>query len=228
MQIKFQTEGTRRKELAAAISAVTGTAAKYKGPPSFAYAIGDLEVDKTGTIIFSETASSDRIQMILEALKAKGFLPIEEQAEAPDPEPDGFTIELPIEGFTEASIANLQTILSAREQVIKAALGINDLRMERTADTLKFPWFNADLDGEHVKAYTHFLTALCQMARMQNRINASAKDAANERYAFRCFLLRLGFIGTDYKTERKILLSKLSGNSAFKDGPHASQEADNE
>ncbi|MHB1455099.1 MAG: virulence protein [Saccharofermentanales bacterium] len=228
MQIKFQTEGTRRKELVGAISEVTGTVAKYKGPPTFAYAIGDLEVDKTGTIIINNTASSDRIQMILESLKAKGFYPVEEQAEAPAPEPGRLTIELPIEGFTEAAISNLQTILTAREQVFKAALGVDDLHMERTADSLKFPWFDADLDGEQVKAYTHFITALCQMARTQKRINASSKDAANEKYAFRCFLLRLGFIGSEYKTARKILLSKLTGSSAFKDGPHTSQEADNE
>ena len=35
---------------------------------------------------------------------------------------------------------------------------------------------------------------------------------------FRCFLLRLGFIGEEYKTERKILLKSLSGSSAFKSG----------
>jgi hypothetical protein len=32
----------------------------------------------------------------------------------------------------------------------------------------------------------------------------------------RCFLLALGFIGDEYKTARKILLSKLEGSGAFK------------
>ena len=40
----------------------------------------------------------------------------------------------------------------------------------------------------------------------------------NEKYAFRCFLLRLGFIGDEHKTSRKILLRNLSGSSAFKAG----------
>jgi len=40
----------------------------------------------------------------------------------------------------------------------------------------------------------------------------------NEKYAFRCFLLRLGFIGAEYKIERKILLRNLTGSSAFKSG----------
>ena len=34
----------------------------------------------------------------------------------------------------------------------------------------------------------------------------------------RCFLLRLGYIGNDYKADRKILLKRLSGSSAFKSG----------
>ena len=38
----------------------------------------------------------------------------------------------------------------------------------------------------------------------------------NEKYAFRCFLLRLGFIGNEFKQSRKILLSNLDGSSAFK------------
>jgi hypothetical protein len=40
----------------------------------------------------------------------------------------------------------------------------------------------------------------------------------DEKYAFRCFLLRLGFIGDEYKKSRKILLKNLSGSSAFKSG----------
>ena len=56
------------------------------------------------------------------------------------------------------------------------------------------------------------------MARNQKRITAKEKPADNEKYAFRCFLLRLGFIGSEYKGERKILLKNLSGSSAFKNG----------
>lgn len=56
------------------------------------------------------------------------------------------------------------------------------------------------------------------MALNQKRITAKEKPVDNDKYAFRCFLLRLGFIGDDYKTERKILLRNLSGSSAFKSG----------
>ena len=56
------------------------------------------------------------------------------------------------------------------------------------------------------------------MARNAKRVTATEKPADNEKYAFRCFLLRLGFIGAEYKEERKILLKNLSGSSAFKNG----------
>lgn len=63
------------------------------------------------------------------------------------------------------------------------------------------------------------------MSTRQKRVNAKEKPVDNERYAFRCFLLRLGFIGDEYKTDRKILIRMLPGNSAFKGGEgHAISE----
>ena len=59
------------------------------------------------------------------------------------------------------------------------------------------------------------------MAKRQKRVTARAGAVTNEKYAFRCFLLRLGLIGAKYKTTRKILLRNLSGNSAFKAGQKA-------
>ena len=64
----------------------------------------------------------------------------------------------------------------------------------------------------------HFVTALCDMARNQKRITVKEKPVDNDKYAFRCFLLRLGFIGNEYKAERKVLLRNLTGSSAFKSG----------
>ena len=66
----------------------------------------------------------------------------------------------------------------------------------------------------------------CDMARNQKRITAREKDTGNDKYAFRCFLLRLGFIGAEYKTERKILLRNLTGNGAFKAGARKEAPSD--
>jgi hypothetical protein len=63
------------------------------------------------------------------------------------------------------------------------------------------------------------------MAKAQKRVTATEQPVDNEKYAFRCFLLRLGFIGTEYKESRKILLKNLSGNSAFKDARRTEADA---
>lgn len=116
------------------------------------------------------------------------------------------------------AVGNLSNLLTAKERLIKKALGIDDLDIEVSEDTISFPWFTEMPDPETVKAYTHFITALGKMSRDLKRISANEKEVANEKYAFRCFLLRLGFIGNEYKTERKILLKNLSGNSSWKNG----------
>ena len=80
-------------------------------------------------------------------------------------------------------------------------------------------WFAGTPTPEEVKAYDHFICALCEMARNQKRITAKERDTGNDKYAFRCFLLRLGFIGPEFKQERKILLRNLTGSSAFRAVP---------
>ena len=68
--------------------------------------------------------------------------------------------------------------------------------------------------------YTKFIASLCKMSIGVKRVNESSKAVINEKYAFRCFLLRLGFIGDEFKQDRKILLEKLFGSSAFRNGGH--------
>lgn len=84
-------------------------------------------------------------------------------------------------------------------------------------NTVKFPWF-ADCGADECKAYTHFVSALCELAANAKRVTAKEKETDNDKYAFRCFLLRLGFIGSEYKEERKILLRNLTGSSSFRNG----------
>lgn len=56
------------------------------------------------------------------------------------------------------------------------------------------------------------------MGHSEIGVTLKDKPVDNEKYAFRCFLLRLGFIGEEYKEARKILLKNLTGNGAWKNG----------
>lgn len=127
----------------------------------------------------------------------------------------GLTISLP---FDKASYANLTKLLEAKGSLIRKALGIPATPIEFKDDTVFFPWFDTMPDPDEVGAYSQFIVALCAMSKNQKRVNATEKEIENEKYAFRCFLIRLGFIGEAYKKERKILLRNLSGSSAFKRG----------
>lgn len=133
-------------------------------------------------------------------------------------------IELPRDGFTDTAIANLEKLVESKSALIKKAVGAESLPIEQTDETLRFPWFTFNASADEVNAYSRFIGALCAMAKEQKRITAKEKPVDNEKYAFRCFLLRLGFIGEDYKAERKILLRNLSGNGSFKSGERRQPE----
>ena len=227
MKANYNVTGAARKALVSAISNITGDKAIYKLMPTCAYEIGDITVSKEGCIICED---ADKLDRLVHNLIADGFTPeaTEEAAEAPagtaskDDAPQeeadkgaGLTVALPLDC---ADVGNLTNLLEAKGSLIKKALDIGDLGFSIEDDKISFPWFEAMLPPDEIKTYLHFVAALCKLSKDQKRINATEKPVDNEKYAFRCFLLRLGFIGNEYKAERKILLKNLSGNSSWKNG----------
>ena len=178
----------------------------------------DLPLKKNGSLTFSDLIDSEVVERLLEHIYDEGFDIDQSHTEEDESEPTGISIQLPASMFTEASLANLKAIIDSKGNLIKKALGAEDLPINRLGDRYDFPWFKPYSDPQEVQAYMHFVTALCEMARTQKRITAKEKEVDNEKYAFRCFLLRLGFIGEEFKAERKILLRNLTGSSAFKSG----------
>ena len=246
MTFNYNVTGTERKRLADYISGFMGTEKKYLGAPTFAYQIGYLTVSKDGAVSFEDRGYNSDIDALMSELEAEGFhtedtiakadstataaQPDEAQASTEDapvetPTADGLTIQIPAASFTPEALANLNSLLAAKGRLIRKALGAADLPVEVSDDKVSFPWFNGETTAEEVKAYTHLVAALCDMARNQKRITAKEKITDNDKYAFRCFLLRLGFIGAEFKNERKILLRNLSGNSAFKGGAKHTTES---
>lgn len=222
MKANYNVTGNERKALVAAIAELTGEKAIYKFMPTCAYEIGDITVDKEGGVTCED---ADKLERIIHNLIADGFTPedaeeiesTEEEATAEEADKNGtgLTVSVPL---NKAAVGNLTNLLTAKESLIKKALGIDNLGIEVTEDVISFPWFSEMPEPDAVKAYTHFIAALCKMSRDLKRASATEKDVDNEKYAFRCFLLRLGFIGNEYKAERKILLKNLSGNSSWKNG----------
>ena len=136
------------------------------------------------------------------------------QENATQGETAALTVQIPRD---KVNTENLMKLLQGKESLIKKALDIPSIPVIVKEDVVEFPWFNT-IGEKEVKAYTHFISAICQLSIAAKRVSMTAKPVTNEKYAFRCFLLRLGFIGTEYKEERKILLKNLSGSAAFKNG----------
>ena len=222
MQIEFNKTGAERKALVSAISSITGEKAVYQFMPTCAYKIGNFTVTKEGTLLWDERTSRETIDAVLAALTAAGFSYEGEKQEPEQPAADesGLTVSLPRDGFSDMALENLNHLLDAKGVLIKKALGVEALPLEITDDRVSFPWFHRDLTPDEVQTYMSFIATLCAMAKNAKRITATEKPVDNEKYAFRCFLLRLGFIGSAYKTQRKILLRDLTGSSAFKSGSH--------
>ena len=212
MNISYNVKGPERKRLVQAIAEITECDAEYLGVPSCAYRVGNYTVDKEGCLSFDDMSDSDEVEMLVERLCDAGF-----EAEIEEEVP-GLTVSLPRSLFSGQALENLSRLIEAKGNLIRQALGIEELPVETDDDKVSFPWFEGEPTSEEVKAYSHFISALCELARNQKRVTASEKETENPKYAFRCFLLRLGFIGDEYRTERKILMRNLSGSSAFKSG----------
>ena len=220
MVLHFNVKGESRKAMVTAIEKEIGGKARYLGVPSCAYELGSYTVGRNGELEFGDFDDIDEVAPIVDAcVMATGITPAEweENKDAEETETEGameLTVTIP---FTKVNVGNLTSLLEAKGSLIKDALGITDLRFEMNEDSVSFPWFSK-VEPEEAMTYTKFITAICEMTMKQKRITAKPKENENEKYAFRCFLLRLGFIGDEYKADRKLLLSKLNGSSAFKSG----------
>ena len=135
-----------------------------------------------------------------------------------DSSEDSLSISLPRSLFTEMALKNLDAILRSKGRLIRHAFDIREATYTLTDDRITFAWLHGMITDETAKAYATFISKLCEMARTHKRVTAKEKIVDNEKYAFRCFLLRLGMIGSAYKESRKILLQNLTGSSAFKSG----------
>ena len=231
MTIYYNTQD--RKPLVKAISEFTGADAFYMRTPTYAYQIDYFTVTREGNLEFDDRADSEEIEGLIEFLAERGFIaevadtePVETANEVPAAadsaehgESVGLTVEVTLDG---SAVENLTKLLEAKGIIIRRALAVESLPIEVTDSTVKFPWF-ANCGADECKAYTHFISALCELAANAKRVTAKEKETDNDKYAFRCFLLRLGFIGSEYKAERKILLRNLTGSSAFRNGGAANE-----
>lgn len=210
MNIRFELQPKQRPKLAEAIAAALHTIPCYQKAPTLSYKIGDCTLEKDGTLQIPDTVDNETVNRLLTHLQEKGFTGQMEETE------DRLIVTVPRNTFTDTALANLQKIINNKSELLARAFLADELALNITEDTIGFAWFPFTIEPNEVAAYTDFVSKLCEMARKTKRVSSSITETDNDKYAFRCFLLRLGFVGDEYKNARKILLKNLTGNSAFR------------
>ena len=72
------------------------------------------------------------------------------------------------------------------------------------------------LHAGELKAYVQLCLAMSELAKEMAYASPKPQQTENEKYAMRCWMLRLGFIGEEFKTARDILLKNMDGNAAYR------------
>ena len=209
MKIKFVLENGKRRPLANALGEAMNTEARYLGAPTFCFEVGGCLLDRDGVLEIPEGVDHG---LLLEKLTDAGFR-LEQEAL----EQERHIVSVHAHDFNGRIKDNLDKLLVAKGGLIMAALGVDRLQYSEEHGYLAFDLYDSQPEQKELVACAHLLNALYNTAREQVRVTVKAQaDIENPKYAMRCFLLKLGFIGPEYKETRSVLLSRLPGNGSFK------------
>ena len=212
MIIEFHFAGENRKKLAWVVAMIIGTTAEYQYMPTCAYKIGECyTVTKSGNLEISDQADREETERLLAELASRGYA----VPDTTEPESTKLTVQMPADFFDEHTLGNLRQICENKAALFQAAFQTDSLDIIPSDEKVEFPWFTVEQDGD-ADAYCTFISMLCEFAKNQKRINNKPETTDNPKYTMRCYLLRLGMIGAEYKAVRKVLLRNLSGSSAFR------------
>ncbi|MEA5016923.1 MAG: hypothetical protein VB099_20440 [Candidatus Limiplasma sp.] len=241
MLIQFDGAKEGRKELVRAIADVTNEPSVYQGAPGFAYRIGAFTVLAGGEVEVDDFADGKWISMVVQGLRGRGFPTRDERWSAYEDSPgeadvgecletagaEGIALVFPKEDMDELAIRNVKKIVEGKGWLLRLALETDSLPVEEGEGALRFPWLPSCAPPELTQACAHLIAAIIKLAKKQRRVTFTEKETDNPKYALRCFLLRLGFIGPEYKDVRNILTAGVPGNGAYRSRPSGEAVAEN-
>ncbi|MCI7493555.1 MAG: hypothetical protein MSA91_12320 [Lachnobacterium sp.] len=187
MEIKYGVTGKQRKAMVTAVASIIGADAIYKGVPTCNYEVDYFTIDRSGTLIFDDSADSEEVEHLIEALAERGF--VAEQVE-PEGEDEGCGVEISIPA-DRVNAENMEKLLESKKELICRALGVSNLPIEVTDTVVKFPWFSELPDADIIKAYTvfckHFLDKVAKhfWTLLQVQIGQSCKASTGSYPASR-------------------------------------------
>lgn len=241
--MEFNTDATNRKEVVKAIAEYLGEASRYMGPPSFAYQIGCMVVDRNGKVTTDNEELGEEVQKMLKEKEMADAVPEE------DAPIEATTIKVPLDEFDAKGIINLTNMLHSKQYLINKSIGAEGFEVNHgliTAlesieaetkedvvafittyenygrgfffeeDSIVFTGFPFTQDGMKVKAYCELAAMMVSHAKEQKRISSKETIEENEKYYMRTWLVRLGLGGKGGKDARMELLKNLKGHTAFR------------
>ena len=133
---------------------------------------------------------------------------------------DGYSITVPMpskELISETLFeARLIKLLNAKAKLLKKAFNTDSVGFVIKDGDITFNWLKGDADPLMIQATMKFVVALVKLISEGQSVKCRERELHSEKYAMRCFLVRLGFIGDEYKQDRKLLVQNLSGSSSFR------------
>ena len=133
---------------------------------------------------------------------------------------DGYSITVPMpskELISETLFeARLTKLLNAKAKLLKKAFNTDTVGFVIKDGDITFNWLKGDADPLMIQATMKFVVALVKLISVGQSVKCRERELHSEKYAMRCFLVRLGFIGDEYKQDRKLLVQNLSGSSSFR------------
>ncbi len=237
------TNAENRKSLVKTLSEHFGERAVYLGPPSFAYQIGNITVDRESKVIFEDDSMEDEVRRVL---FQNDVTVTEETQETPQEESGSEAeIKIPIGEMTPQGIINLINMMHSKQYLINRAVGrecilvtdtLTDALAEKTfedagsaADFITeqggctgatFKDGNITFTGfpqtENMMEYCRLASAMIKRASEQKRVNPKQTIEENEKYYMRAWLVSLGFSGSEGKETRAFFLKGLKGHTAFR------------
>ena len=232
---------TNRKALVGALSELFHEKPRYCGAPTFSYEFGVGQLARDASLHLVPSLNETAAERLAAALAERGFscavetvcseIETEDSAPseaAPEESPlpdDRFTVSIPADRLSPDALARLRNLIASRHRLFCDALNAVELPVLEKGNQIAFPWFERTDDEEERAAYALFIERLAELSNRLKWAVSAEKDAPNEKYAMRCFLLRLGFIGMEYKCPRAVLLRNLQGSSSFRNGstPHRTE-----
>ena len=126
------------------------------------------------------------------------------------------TISVPAIDLPETFPATLDRLMQSKGPLIARACGGAEVKT-----SIDKTWVSFEIPGAPLDIAPHLcdlFAAIVAYVKAHPRLQARSRTEGNDRYAFRCFMLRLGMSGDHYKETRRTLLANLEGDAAFLHG----------